>query len=130
MTFSSPAPAAQASGFPSPAGDYAVASLDLNAYLVSHREATFFLRARGGAMSSAGIQNDDLLVVDRAIGPAHGDIVIAVVDGEFMVRRLGKRAGRISLHAAQPGHSPLFFGDGQELQLWGVVTHVIHSLRP
>ena len=130
MTLASSAPAVQASGFPSPADDYATAGLDLNAYLVSHREATFFLRARGGAMRGAGIQDDDLLVVDRAIEPAHGDIVVAVVDGEFMVRRLGKRAGRISLHAAHPGCAPLSFGDGQELQLWGVVTHVIHPLRP
>ena len=119
-----------ATGFPSPADDYAVAGLDLNAYLVSHREATYFLRARGGAMRSEGIHEGDLLVVDRAIGPAHGDTVIAVVDGEFMVRRLGKHAGRVSLYAAHPGHPPLSFGDDQELQLWGVVTHVIHPLRP
>ncbi len=119
-----------AAGFPSPADDYAAAALDLNAYLISHREATFFLRARGGAMRSEGIQEGDLLVVDRAIGPAHGDTVIAVVDGEFMVRRLGGRAGRLSLHAAHPGHPPLSFGDDRELQLWGVVTHVIHPLRP
>ena len=129
MTFDSQRSSA-AAGFPSPADDYAVAGLDLNAFLVSHREATFFLRARGSAMSGAGIQDDDLLVVDRAIGPAHGDIVVAVVDGEFMVRRLGKHAGRVSLHAAHPGHPPLSFGDDQELQLWGVVTHVIHPLRP
>ena len=117
-------------GFPSPADDYVAETLDLNDYLIRHREATFFVRARGHSMTGAGIHDDDLLVVDRALTPRHGSIVIAVVDGEFTVKRLEKRNGRIRLRAEHADYAPIEFQDGQELQLWGVVTQVIHSLVP
>lgn len=70
-------------GFPSPATDYAEQELDLNSYCISRPAATFFLRASGESMNQAGVQNGDLLVVDRAEKPQHGDIVIAEIDGEF-----------------------------------------------
>jgi len=117
-------------GFPSPADDYVAETLDLNAYLIRHREATFFVRARGHSMTGAGIHDNDLLVVDRALTPRHGSIVIAVVDGEFTVKRLEKRNGRIRLRAEHPDYAPIEFQEGQELQLWGIVTQVIHSLVP
>ena len=116
-------------GFPSPADDYVCDALDLNEHLVSHREATFFLRAKGYSMTGAGIQDGDLLVVDRSLHPAHRSIVIAVVDGEFTVKRLYKRGGRIRLLAENPDYAPIELQEGQELQVWGVVTSVIHSLR-
>ncbi|EIY3090655.1 translesion error-prone DNA polymerase V autoproteolytic subunit, partial [Escherichia coli] len=75
-------------GFPSPATDYAEQELDLNSYCISRPAATFFLRASGESMNQAGVQNGDLLVVDRAEKPQHGDIVIAEIDGEFTVKRL------------------------------------------
>ena len=76
------------------------------------------------------IQDGDLLVVDRSLNPTHRSIVIAVVDGEFTVKRLYKRAGRIRLLAENPDFAPIEFIDGQELLIWGVVTSVIHKLRP
>src|SRR5699024_2419688 len=75
-------------GFPSPATDYAEQELDLNSYCISRPAATFFLRASGESMNQAGVQNDDLLVVDRAEKPQHGDIVIAEINGELTITRL------------------------------------------
>lgn len=117
-------------GFPSPADDYVCDALDLNEHLIRQKEATFFLRAKGHSMTGAGIQDGDLLVVDRSLHPTHRSIVIAVLDGEFTVKRLYKRAGQIRLLAENPDYAPIELQDGQELQVWGVVTSVIHSLRP
>lgn len=114
-------------GFPSPADDYVADTLDLNEHLIRHREATFFVRARGHSMVGAGIHDNDLLVVDRALTARHGSIVIAVVDGEFTVKRLEKRGARVRLRAEHPDYAPIDFQDGQELHVWGVVTQVIHS---
>ena len=117
-------------GFPSPADDYVCDTLDLNEHLIPHREATFLVRAKGHSMIGAGIQDNDLLVVDRSLNPVHRAIVIAVIDGEFTVKRLYKRAGKIKLLAENPDYAPIELQDGQELQVWGVVTSVIHQLRP
>lgn len=117
-------------GFPSPADDYVCDTLDLNEHLIPHREATFFVRAKGHSMIGAGIQDNDLLVVDRSLNPVHRSIVIAVIDGEFTVKRLSKRAGKIKLLAENPEYAPIELQEGQELQVWGVVTSVIHQLRP
>ncbi len=115
-------------GFPSPADDYVSEALDLNEHLIAHKEATFFLRAKGHSMTGAGIQDDDLLVVDRSLTPAHRSVVIAVIDGEFTVKRLFKRGGKIRLLAENPKYAPIEFNEGQELQIWGVVTSVIHRM--
>ena len=79
-------------------------------------------------MIGAGIQDGDLLVVDRSLSPTHRKIVIAVVDGEFTVKRLFKRGGRIRLLAENPDFAPIELMDGQELQVWGVVTNVVHQV--
>lgn len=117
-------------GFPSPADDYVAERLDLNEHLINHREATYFLRVTGSSMVDAGIHEGDLLIVDRSLPPVHRAIVIAVVDGEFTVKRLYRRAGRIRLLAENPDYPPIELGDGQELLIWGVVTNVIHRLIP
>lgn len=116
-------------GFPSPAEDYVECSLDLNEYLVTHREATFFMRVQGHSMTGAGINDGDLLVVDRSIEAGHGDIVVAVVDGELTIKRLSSRGGRVRLLAENPAFAPIELKDGQELAVWGVVTSVIHRVR-
>ena len=117
-------------GFPSPADDYICDTLDLNEHLIPHREATFFVRAKGQSMIGANIHDGDLLVVDRSLNPTHRAVVIAVVDGEFTVKRLYKRGGRVRLLAENPDYAPIEVADGQELQVWGVVTNVIHRLIP
>lgn len=117
-------------GFPSPATDYISEHLDLNEHLIAHKEATFFLRSKGHSMVGAGIQDGDLLIVDRSLTPGHRCVVIAVVDGEFTCKRLWKRGGRIRLVAENPEFPSIDLHDGQELQIWGVVTNVIHRILP
>ena len=116
-------------GFPSPADDYVEGALDLNEHLIAHREATFFVGVKGHSMSGAGIADGDLLVVDRSLEAASGDIVVAVVDGELTVKRLSRRGGRVRLLPEAPGYAPIEFKDGQELAVWGVVTSIIHRIR-
>lgn len=113
-------------GFPSPAEQYQEAPLDLNELLVKHPAATFFVRAAGESMTGAGIRPGDILVVDRALDAGSGSIVIAAVDGEFTVKYLRKHRNRVCLEAANPAYPPICFTAGMELQVFGVVTAVIH----
>jgi DNA polymerase V len=117
-------------GFPSPADDYVADTLDLNEFLVQRKEATFFVKAKGDSMIGAGIHDGDTLIVDRSITASDGCIVIAVVDSEFTVKRLKKRKGSISLIPENPNFEPIEFKEGQELQVFGVVTYVIHPSKP
>ena len=112
-----------------PAGECAADSLDLNEHLVAHREATFFIRVHSESMAGSGIHDGDLLVVDRALEAADGDIVVAMVDNEMTLKRLQKRNGHVRLLPENPCFRPIEFEDGQELTIWGVATSVVHSLR-
>lgn len=109
-------------GFPSPAQDHAQKRLDLNDLLIRQPDATFFMRVRGDSMRDAGIQDGDYVIVDRSVTPAHGRIVVAVVDGEYTVKRLYKRKGVVRLDCANPTFANIELKDGQELYVWGVVT--------
>lgn len=115
-------------GFPSPAADYIEEKLDLNAYLVRHPAATFFVRANGDSMTGSGIFNGDILIVDRSLNPKNQNVVVAVVDGEFTVKRLCLSVGNVSLLPANPKYKPIVIMDGMDFRVWGVVTHVIHTL--
>ncbi|MGE0315280.1 MAG: translesion error-prone DNA polymerase V autoproteolytic subunit [Lautropia sp.] len=115
-------------GFGSPAGDSGVQRLDLNEILVRHPQATFLMRARGEAMRELGIDTGDLLLVDRALAPAHGHVVIAVVGDELVCRRLCRLGASLRLQATQPGVPDIVAKDGAELQLWGVVTQVVKAM--
>jgi DNA polymerase V len=112
-------------GFPSPADEYAESALDLNAYLVRNKTATFFFRVMGDSMTGAHIHDGDLLVVDRSIEPKHGHIVLAVVNNEYTVKRLHRLGGVVELHAENPSYVPIRFQEHDELQVWGVVTGVV-----
>ena len=116
-------------GLPASAEDHVDGSLDLNEHLIEHREATFFIRVQGQSMTGAGIQDGDLLVVDRALEAADGDIVVAMVDGELTLKRLYKRNGHVRLLPENPCFHPIGFVDGQELSIWGVATSVVHRLK-
>ncbi|MEW5972218.1 MAG: translesion error-prone DNA polymerase V autoproteolytic subunit [Pseudomonadota bacterium] len=117
-----------AAGFPSPADDYVEDRIDLNQHLIRHKEATFFLRVKGDSMLGAGIHDGDLLIVDRALDPVDGKIVIAVLDGELTVKRLERRKGIIRLLPENPAYPPIEVKNEQDLVIWGVVTNVIHGL--
>ncbi|WP_028603660.1 LexA family protein [Ottowia thiooxydans] len=116
-------------GFPSPAEDFAVKRIDLTAELVKHPQATFLIRVRGESMRDAGIFDGDTLIVDRALKPRHGHIVVAVVDGEFTVKTLYQRAGRIKLKAANPTYPDISPGNDQTIEVWGVVTSSIKRFQ-
>lgn len=109
-------------GFPSPADDYVEDRLSLDEALIPHKEFTFFVRAKGNSMMGAGIFDGDLLVVDKSITPALGNIVIAVIDGELTVKRLSKRGETFILKPDNPHFKEIEIKEGQELQVWGVVT--------
>lgn len=117
-----------AAGFPSPSEDYVEGNLDLNQYLIRHPAATFFVRACGDSMTGAGIHSGDLLVVDRALEPVDGSVVIAVVNSELTVKRLHQDGQRLLLLAENSNYSPLEINEHTEFQIWGVVTNVIHPL--
>ena len=118
--------AAVAAGFPSPAESYVESPLDLNELLVHKPAATFFVRVAGDSMIGAGIQPDDILVVDRSLRAEDGSIVIAAVDGDFTVKTLRSDGAGVRLEAANPAYAPILFADGMELRVFGVVTAVIH----
>ncbi|WP_417223267.1 translesion error-prone DNA polymerase V autoproteolytic subunit [Amphritea sp.] len=115
-------------GFPSPAQDYIERTLDLNELCIEHPAATYFVRAEGDSMEGVGIFSRDVLVVDRSLKAANGDIVIACVDGEFTVKELSTRP-TLQLLAHNPAYTPIEFGPESTLELFGVVTTVIHSVR-
>lgn len=112
-------------GFPSPAEDLGAQRIDLTALLVTHAQATYFLKASGHSMVEAGIFDGDIMVVDRAVKPRHGHIVVAVVDGDFTVKRLYQRAGRVKLRAANVTFPEIVPKEGQTIEVWGVVTATI-----
>jgi DNA polymerase V len=115
-------------GFPSPADDYLDRKLDLNEHLVKNPAATFFVRVAGDSMTGVGINDNDILVVDRSLEPVNNNIVIAVVNGELTVKRLVKSRNSCCLVAENPDYPPLDIGDEMELEIWGVVTFAIHAL--
>ena len=114
-------------GFPSPAGDYVEDGLDLNSYLVQNKPATFMFTVRGESMIVAGIHDGDKVIVDRALKAKHNDIVVAVVDGEYTIKRLYKYRGRIELRPENSDYQPITLTEGNELQIWGVVTGVVRK---
>ncbi|MFY9511120.1 MAG: translesion error-prone DNA polymerase V autoproteolytic subunit [Rubrivivax sp.] len=114
--------------FGSPASESGVTRLDLNDILVRHPQAAFLMRIAGSSMRDAGVDDGDLALVDRAMDAAHGRVVIAIVDDEFVCRRLHRRGSDVRLQAADPACPDWVASQGEALQIWGVVTHVIKPL--
>ncbi|MCP4597172.1 translesion error-prone DNA polymerase V autoproteolytic subunit [Neptuniibacter sp.] len=115
-------------GFPSPAQDYVEKTLDLNELLIQRPAATYFVRAEGDSMQEAGIHSGDILIVDRSIDACHGDIVIAALQGELTVKQLELKPV-CRLLPCNPRYRPIVIPEGSDLELFGVVTNVIHSFR-
>lgn len=116
-------------GFPSPAEDYLETKLDLNEYLVKHPAATFFVKVSGDSMIGAGICDGDTLVVDRSLVPRNHDVVLAVLNGEFTVKRLNRRQGRVTLCPENSEYTPIEITSDMDFEIWGVVSHAIHFCR-
>jgi DNA polymerase V len=109
-------------GFPSPAEDLGAQRIDLTSLLGTEREDTYFMRVSGQSMMDLGIFNNDIVVVSRGRRPRDGHIVVATVDGEFTVKQLYKKFGKIKLKAANPTFPDIVPKDGQTITVWGVVT--------
>jgi len=116
-------------GFPSPAEDFSCARIDLAKIMVKHPQCTFLLRVRGDSMIGAGIFDGDLLVVDKYLRPQHGDIVVAEVDGDFTCKRFWARYDQVMLRAENPTYPDIRAKEGQQLEIWGVVTCAVKSFR-
>ncbi|MFN7899233.1 MAG: LexA family protein [Synechococcaceae cyanobacterium] len=126
---------AVAAGFPSPADDYVEARIDLNLELIPRPLSTFLMRASGDALRGDGILDGDLLVIDRSVTPRPGQVVVATHQGGFILRRLGRREGRLWLEASDGVSPPIPLGPERdpadpptETELWGVALHAIHHL--
>ena len=116
-------------GFPSPAEDHLDSSLDLNEYLIKHPSATFYIYAKGHSMNGIGIYDGDVMIVDRALEAKSKDIIIAVINGEFTVKRIYIKNNSIYLVPENKTFKSILVEDDMDFQIWGVVTHTIHSFK-
>lgn len=115
-------------GFPSPALDFMETSIDLNKVLVENKIATFYVQVEGNSMIDAGIQDKDILVVDRSIEPRNNKIAICLVDGEFTVKRIKLDADCLWLMPENPNYKPIKVTEENQLIIWGIVTYVIKKI--
>ncbi|PVZ19543.1 MULTISPECIES: LexA family transcriptional regulator [unclassified Pseudomonas] len=114
-------------GFPSPATDHLDQAISLDELFRLRAPSIYLVRIEGDSMIGAGIHDGDLLIVDRAIEPAHGQIVIAAVNGEPLCKRLHRQAGEVALMSENRRFPPRYILDGDELQIWGVVTFSVRD---
>ena len=114
-------------GFPSPADDYTEENIDLNEHLISNPFSTFFLRVKGESMINAGIKDKDLIIVDKSLIAKPGNIVIAMIDGEFTIKRLSIKNDELYLKAENNNYPDFRFKNHIDVQIWGVVIYSIHS---
>jgi DNA polymerase V len=115
-------------GFPSPAGDFMEMNIDLNKELSENILATFYIKVKGNSMIDAGINDKDVLVVDRSLEPQNNKIAICFIDGEFTVKRILVEKDCLYLMPENPNYSPIKVTEENELIIWGIVTYVIKAL--
>jgi len=116
-------------GFPSPAEDHLELKLDLNRALIRHPNATFYGRVKGSSMIDAGMEDGDILVIDKSLEPKDGDIAVCFLDGEFTVKRISKADDGLYLVPANKEFKPIRISEESEFLVWGIVTYVIHKAR-
>ena len=114
-------------GSPSPADDYTEENIDLNEHLISNPFSTFFLRVKGESMINAGIKDKDLIIVDKSLIAKPGNIIIAMIDGEFTIKRLSIKNDELYLKAENHNYPDFSFKNHINVQIWGVVIYSIHS---
>jgi len=120
---------ANATGFGAAADDYMERGIDLNEQLIRNKPATFLMRVSGDAMIDAGIYNGDVVIVDRSVKAVNGKIIIAILNGEMLIRRLEKTFNKIRLIPETAHLSPIEVDlSGADFSIWGVVTYCIHEL--
>ena len=119
---------ANATGFGAAADDYAERGIDLNEQLVKNKPATYFFRMKGDAMTGVGIFDNDVLIVDRSVKPANGKIIIAILNGELLIRRFHKNFSSAFLIPENDRYKPINLAEFNDFVVWGVVTYVIHAV--
>jgi DNA polymerase V len=115
-------------GFPSPAMDFIDLGIDLNRHLIKHPSATFYGRVKGLSMQDAGIDDGDLLIIDKSIEPVDGKIAVCYVDGEFTLKRIRIEKDEVWLMPANEKYKPIVLNKDNDLRIWGVVTHIIKAV--
>jgi DNA polymerase V len=115
-------------GFPSPAADFDESKISLDNVLVKNREATFYAKASGTSMIGAGIDDGDIMVIDRSLEPQNNKIAICLIDGEFTVKRIKIEKDAVYLMPENTNYQPIKVTDENELVIWGIVTYVIKNL--
>lgn len=116
-------------GFPSPAQDYMSKTLDLNKLIIRHPSSTFYGRVVGDSMIGEDIAQGDIVVIDRSLTPRNGDVVVCFVEGEFTMKFIDIRKGRLFLCPANSNYPEIEIGEGDDFRVWGVVTHTIRNHR-
>ena len=119
---------ANATGFGAAADDYMERGIDLNEQLIRNKPATFFMRVSGSSMINAGIYDGDIVIVDRSLKPKNGKIVIAVIDGEMLIRRYEKTMNSLRLIPETPKLSPIEINEFCDFKIWGVVIYIIRNV--
>jgi DNA polymerase V len=114
-------------GFPSPALDFVDATIDLNKHIIKHPSATFYGRVKGESLKNVGINDGDILVIDRSIAPVSGKIAVCFIDGEFTAKRIQKTKDELWLVPENEHYPSIKVEEGNNLIIWGVITHVIKS---
>ncbi len=114
-------------GFPSPAMDFIDLSIDMNRYLIKRPSSTFYGRVKGVSMKNCGIDDGDLLVIDKSINPSNNKIAVCYIDGEFTVKRINVNEGACWLIPENKNYRPIKITEDNDFQIWGIVTHVIKS---
>ena len=114
-------------GFPSPADDFIQSKIDINDLLIDHPASTYFITVSGNSMLDAGIRDGDLLIVDRSLDYVNGKIVIVILEGDFLVKKIYIKSTKVFLVAANSDYKDIEVTDEMNCTIWGVVTYVIHA---
>jgi len=115
-------------GFPSPADDFKEIRISLDKELVKNKEATFYARVDGDSMIGAGLEDGDLLIIDRSLNPENGKIAVCLIDGDFTVKRIKKEKEKIYLIPENKKYKSIEIKEENELLIWGIVEYVIKKL--
>jgi len=116
-------------GFPSPAQDHMDESIDLNREIVKHPASTFYGRVSGNSMIDEGIEPGDIIVIDRSLEPANGDLAVCAIDGEFTLKRISLQPNAVWLIPSNESFDPILVTPDCRFEIWGVVTHTIKANR-
>ncbi|WP_299063392.1 translesion error-prone DNA polymerase V autoproteolytic subunit [uncultured Polaribacter sp.] len=117
-----------AAGFPSPADDFRETRISLDDELIQNKDATFFAKVKGQSMINAGLDDDDLLVIDRSLEPTNNKIAVCFLDGEFTVKRLRVEKNEVWLQPENPNYPVIKITEENDFMIWGIVTSVIKKV--